>query len=184
MYTLELSPLRSGISVSCLLISFGAEIDMNGTVMNKSRPIGRVMIAVIILLYIVTTVSTALIWFFVRDAFVNSGQNFFTVYEALTTPGIIPGVMGTTGCICSILADTTIVGVTLLGFSPHANSLCIMQIWRCWIVWGRRWLTILLPILLLFSAIGKIIQIFYISRLINAWCSVQNRRYIRTIHNS
>ncbi|PBK60849.1 hypothetical protein ARMSODRAFT_679423 [Armillaria solidipes] len=110
--------------------------------MNKSRPIGRVMIVVIILLYIVTTVNTALIWFFVRAAFVSSGRNFFTVYEAITTPGIIPGAMGTTGCISSILADTTII-------------------WRCWIVWGRRWLTILLPILLLFSAIAfKIIATY------------------------
>lgn len=102
------------------LISFGAEIDINGTVMNKTRPIGRVMIVVIILLYIVTTVNTALIWFFVRAAFVNNGRNFFTVYLAITTPGIIPGAMGTTGCICSILADTAIVGVTQLGiFIPR-----------------------------------------------------------------
>lgn len=110
--------------------------------MNKSRAIGRVMTVIIILLYIVTTVNTALIWVFVRTAFVNSGRDFFAVYETITTPGIIPGAMGTTGCICSVLADTTII-------------------WRCWIVWGRRWLTILLPILLLISAIGfKIIATY------------------------
>ncbi|KAK0436963.1 uncharacterized protein EV420DRAFT_1671796 [Desarmillaria tabescens] len=104
-------------------------------VTNKSRPIGRVMVIIIILLYVSTTIDAALVWLFVRSAFIDNGQSFFTAYRAITNPGMIPGAMGTMGCISIVLADTAII-------------------WRCWIVWGRRWLIVLLPILLLVSTIG------------------------------
>ncbi|KAK0453999.1 uncharacterized protein EV420DRAFT_1243231, partial [Desarmillaria tabescens] len=33
-------------------------------------------------------------------------------------------------------------------------------IWRCWMVWGRRWPIVLLPIMLLISGIGAMLRFF------------------------
>ncbi|PBK61406.1 hypothetical protein ARMSODRAFT_1025725 [Armillaria solidipes] len=101
---------------------------------NKSQHIGRVMVVIIILLHIVTTVNFAVNWSDIHSRFVDHGQSFWTKYLAAYDPTIIitlgEGIMA---AICTILADTTII-------------------WRCWIVWGRRWLSILPPVLLLISA--------------------------------
>ncbi|PBK93531.1 hypothetical protein ARMGADRAFT_1012377 [Armillaria gallica] len=113
---------------------------------SKSRPIGRTMVVVIILLYIVATINFVLNWLYVRSIFVEHGQDFRTRYLAQCIPSFESTVeMGVTGVICTILADSTII-------------------WRCGIVWGRRWLVVLLPVLLLISgSVFKIIATFKIS---------------------
>ncbi|KAK0184747.1 hypothetical protein F5146DRAFT_1144863 [Armillaria mellea] len=103
-------------------------------VMNKSQHIGRTMVVVIILLYIFTTINFSVNWSDMNSRFVRKGQSFWTKYlEASSHTMMITVGEGVMAAICTTLADSTII-------------------WRCWIVWGRRWLSILPPVLLLISA--------------------------------
>ncbi|PBK59341.1 hypothetical protein ARMSODRAFT_1090854 [Armillaria solidipes] len=101
--------------------------------MDKSRSTGRAMVVIIILLYVTATIAFAFTWSYIRSMFVDHGQSFWTKYMLYQNPGagITVGAV-TAGAICTVLADSTMV-------------------WRCWIVWGRRWLTVLLPGLFLVS---------------------------------
>ncbi|KAK0488301.1 hypothetical protein EDD18DRAFT_1420172 [Armillaria luteobubalina] len=103
-------------------------------VTSKSRHIGRVMIVIIILLHGVTMVNFAVEWSEIHFRYVNRGQSFWTEYLETSDPGTMMTLgEGIMAAICTILADSTII-------------------WRCWIVWGQRWLIILPPVLLLISA--------------------------------
>ncbi|KAK0488302.1 hypothetical protein EDD18DRAFT_440968 [Armillaria luteobubalina] len=102
---------------------------------HKSRPIGQVMIIIIMLLYIATMVTFMIRWTEASSQYVRNGQNFWTKFLCYSTSNatvIIGG--GVSAAISTILADSAII-------------------WRCWIVWGRRWLSILLPVLLLVSTV-------------------------------
>ncbi|KAK0479763.1 hypothetical protein IW261DRAFT_152024 [Armillaria novae-zelandiae] len=108
----------------------------------NSRPNGKAMVAVIVLLHILTTINFAFQWSYTRSILVNNAQDLFTkslrIFEAGDTSFLETGI---TSAVCTILADST-------------------MIWRCWMVWGRRWLITLFPALCLVSAIVfKIISI-------------------------
>lgn len=119
-----------------------AAIALGNTFMNESHSTGRAMIIVISLLYIFTTINLAFNWAFIHSMFVNHGQSLSTVYLVALDPSATAMVMGITSAMCTILADST-------------------MIWRCWMVWGRRRLTILLPVLFLVSAmVFKVIGMY------------------------
>ncbi|KAG7451925.1 uncharacterized protein BT62DRAFT_271728 [Guyanagaster necrorhizus] len=93
------------------------------------------MIIVILLLYILTSIGFSFDWPFVHSAFIANGQNFWTIYLRLSDPKAKAVLsIGTTGILCTVLADSVII-------------------WRCWIIWGRRWLIALFPALCLVSSI-------------------------------
>ncbi|SJL04753.1 uncharacterized protein ARMOST_08123 [Armillaria ostoyae] len=103
---------------------------------NKSRPIGRAMVVVITLLYIVTIIDFALIWTNIHSVFVKYGQNFWTEISFYYSPGVKTIISaGTVSAVGTVLADST-------------------MIWRCWIVWGRQWVIIVLPVLFLLGSIA------------------------------
>ncbi|KAG7451843.1 uncharacterized protein BT62DRAFT_926024 [Guyanagaster necrorhizus] len=103
--------------------------------MDKSRAVGRAMVVLIILLYIVTTVDFALIMSNINSVFVDHGQSFRTENVFYESPGVSAIIStGVASTLCTILADST-------------------MIWRCWTVWGQRWLIILLPALFLVCAV-------------------------------
>ncbi|KAK0466029.1 uncharacterized protein EV420DRAFT_1709737, partial [Desarmillaria tabescens] len=96
------------------------------------------MIIVIILIYTLTSIGFALNWSFVHSAFITmtNRQNFWTMYLMLSdTSDKAVLSMGITGILCNILADS-------------------IMIWRCWVIWGRHWLIVLLPTLCLVSSIA------------------------------
>ncbi|KAK0480797.1 hypothetical protein IW261DRAFT_1143475 [Armillaria novae-zelandiae] len=102
---------------------------------RESRSIGRrVMVVIIVLLFIVTTINFGFNWFYISSAFIDNGQSFWSTYSVLVFSGNIYLGMGITGAINTILAD-------------------FIMIWRCWMVWGRRWLVVLPPISFLISGI-------------------------------
>ncbi|PBK67618.1 hypothetical protein ARMSODRAFT_319225 [Armillaria solidipes] len=114
---------------------------------NKCWPIRRVLVVVIIFLYALITIDFAANWPFVHSAFINNGQSFWTVYLKLT--GAAQATcweMGIAASMSTILAD-------------------LYVIWCCWMIWGRRWLVVLLPILSLVSAIGSRIMVIYYNNL-------------------
>ncbi|KAK0219237.1 hypothetical protein IW262DRAFT_1462885 [Armillaria fumosa] len=117
------------------VVNYIIQTESNDTVVtSKSQHIGRVMTVIIILLHGVTTVNFAVNWSDIHSRFVDHRQSFWTKYLEASDPGIMitlgEGIMA---AICTILADSTII-------------------WRCWIVWGQRWLFILPPVFLLISA--------------------------------
>ncbi|KAK0466131.1 uncharacterized protein EV420DRAFT_811202 [Desarmillaria tabescens] len=92
------------------------------------------MVIVITLLYIVTTINFALAWLSICSLYINHGQSIWTKYQFYTIPtALVTLGSGISATICTILADSTII-------------------WRCWMVCGQQWLTILLPVLFLISA--------------------------------
>ncbi|KAK0224758.1 hypothetical protein EDD85DRAFT_1027854 [Armillaria nabsnona] len=130
--------LLHGIYTGIVAVTLG-----NMIFMDKSRPTRRVMTIIIILLYISTTITFAFTWSYIHSLFVGHGQTLWTKYMLYQNPGFgITIIAATAGAICNVLADSTMV-------------------WRCWIVWGRRWLTVLLPVLLLVS--HMVFQIIAIS---------------------
>ncbi|PBK98883.1 hypothetical protein ARMGADRAFT_1059233 [Armillaria gallica] len=117
---------------------------------NKFRSIGQVgMVASIISLYIATTINFSLNWESRHDVIV-AFKIFFSVsgtgkihaiYEELEVrTSEVPGI-DITVAVSTVIADS-------------------IMIWRCWIVWGRRWLVVLVPILCLIS--GFVCQIWVI----------------------
>ncbi|KAG7448636.1 uncharacterized protein BT62DRAFT_718961 [Guyanagaster necrorhizus] len=102
---------------------------------NKCWPIRRALVVVVILLHALTTVGFAAEWQYLRSAFIDNGQNFMTIYLTLNSGAQAASwVTGIAASITSILAD-------------------LILIWYCWMIWGRRWLVVLLPVLFLISAI-------------------------------
>ncbi|KAK0225227.1 hypothetical protein EDD85DRAFT_980782 [Armillaria nabsnona] len=115
-------------------------------IFSRQHSVSRsVMALVIIILCILTGVSCALYWTYTVYSFIHHGQNFWTAIMAFNSRSdmavLVRVGIGIVGCISTVVADSTLV-------------------WRCWIVWGRRWIIILLP--LIFMIIGlafKILQI-------------------------
>ncbi|KAK0466018.1 uncharacterized protein EV420DRAFT_806906 [Desarmillaria tabescens] len=99
------------------------------------RPNGKAIVAIIIILHILTSINLAFQWSYMRSTLVDNAQNLWTKYLRIYKAGDISFLAtGITSTVCTILADST-------------------MIWRCWMVWGRCWLTTLLPALCLVSAI-------------------------------
>ncbi|KAK0432324.1 hypothetical protein EV421DRAFT_1849481 [Armillaria borealis] len=88
------------------------------------------LLTVVITLYILTTVAFGVDWTYQRRAFIQNGDNFFTVFFALQA--ISPWWR----------ASQLVIGISS-GLSTFIVDITI--IWRCWVFWGRRWLIILIP---------------------------------------
>ncbi|KAK0219652.1 hypothetical protein EDD85DRAFT_960837 [Armillaria nabsnona] len=99
----------------------------------KSQHIGRAMVIIILLLHITTIIDLAITWSEIHSVFVDHGENLWSKFVVYISPdAVLSNGAGTVAAICSILADST-------------------MIWRCWLVWGRRWLAVLLPVVFLIS---------------------------------
>ncbi|KAK0465934.1 uncharacterized protein EV420DRAFT_1709344 [Desarmillaria tabescens] len=131
------SALNSRILYSLLLGLYTGivAVTLGSIYTNKTRPVGRGMIVVIFLLHIVTSVDFITDWVYIRTIFVGNGQSSWAEYLFYNSNRVkLTVVMGVAGIICTVLADTTLI-------------------WRCWMVWGRRWPVILPPTLFLICTI-------------------------------
>ncbi|KAK0192542.1 hypothetical protein F5146DRAFT_507220 [Armillaria mellea] len=100
------------------------------------------MVVVIILLHALITINFAAHWSYISSAFIENGQSFFTAYLEL---------------IDAAPADTLTAGISA---SMSSILTDLYMIWCCWIIWGRRWLVVLLPIFSIIFATGsKIIAV-------------------------
>ncbi|KAG7448634.1 uncharacterized protein BT62DRAFT_992651 [Guyanagaster necrorhizus] len=120
---------------------------------NKCWPIRRAMVAVIILLHALVTINFTANWSYIRSAFIENGQSFRAIYSKLESP------------------DQTYYWETSIAASMSTILADLYMIWCCWMVWGRRWLIVLLPILSLVSAIGMALDPIYsfLSRIIEVY---------------
>ncbi len=84
--------------------------DVNDIDMNKSQPIRRVMVLIVVLLHTVTILNFASCWAYVNSMFIDNGWNFWTVHLSYSNPSVVVEVgMSATGAVCALLADSTMV---------------------------------------------------------------------------
>ncbi|KAK0449024.1 uncharacterized protein EV420DRAFT_1565518 [Desarmillaria tabescens] len=92
----------------------------------------RTMIILVIAIYFLTTIIFASNWFLQRNASITHGENFWTTFLLYDSPNRVEEIMiclrGIPAGIATLLADSALI-------------------WRCWVVWGRRWIIVLIPIL-------------------------------------
>ncbi|KAK0207685.1 hypothetical protein IW262DRAFT_525464 [Armillaria fumosa] len=115
---------------------------------NKSRPIRRAMVAIIILLYFATTINFFLNWLVT----INSATLLLVTWPP---PPIFYIEIGIAAAVSTVVADSAII-------------------WRCCMVWGRRWLIVLFPIFCLITVfVFKILEVFT-----GAFSWVENVRFL------
>ncbi|KAK0241746.1 hypothetical protein EDD85DRAFT_820168 [Armillaria nabsnona] len=122
--------LNAGILISMLngIYTGIFVVTMWATFTSTSHRISRGILAMIILLYATTEFNLACGWSIRYNFFIKNGQSFWTVYNA-----------NPTGRSIDVISEATSIASTIF-------SDCII-IWRCWNVWGQRWMIILLPVL-------------------------------------
>ncbi|SJL15109.1 uncharacterized protein ARMOST_18592 [Armillaria ostoyae] len=128
---------------------------------NQNTTGRKIMLAIIIALYFLGTVSVAVNWAFTRYSFITHGQNFWAIFSTFNN---VSSVKQRTPTL--FLVENVITGVT----SGLQNILAdIAMIWRCWTVWGSRWSVVVVPILCMISGIiAKVFQEYIeISALLN-----------------
>ncbi|KAG7441745.1 uncharacterized protein BT62DRAFT_997020 [Guyanagaster necrorhizus] len=97
-----------------------------------------IMVLAIVCLYIFEVISFSIVWWIVHYAFIRNAWSFWEMFLGLQKmDGFLPTllVVEIAGATGTIIAD-------------------ILMIWRCWTVWGQRWLIVLLPTLCTIVATG------------------------------
>ncbi|KAK0234194.1 hypothetical protein IW262DRAFT_1452731 [Armillaria fumosa] len=129
--SMMLYSLLSGIYTGIVAVILGIIF------MKKAQPIRRAMVLIVVLLHTMTIFNFGLNWAYTNSMFIDNGSNYWTEYLFFSSSNMVLEVgMGTTSAVCTILTDSTMA-----------------RILRCWMVWGRRWPPVLLPILILMAAI-------------------------------
>ncbi|KAK0192227.1 hypothetical protein F5146DRAFT_1120151 [Armillaria mellea] len=101
---------------------------------NKYWTIRRTNVIIIVLLYALISINLVASWSWTRVAFIENGQNFWTINLILDGNDTATWIMDITASISTILADSYMI-------------LC------CWTVWQQRWLVVLFPTFFLAAAI-------------------------------
>ncbi|KAK0194748.1 hypothetical protein F5146DRAFT_1022538 [Armillaria mellea] len=125
--------------------------------------IGRkLMLAIVIALYMLGTISTAVNWAFTRYSFITHGQNFWSIYSAFYNVSMAKQKPST-----FLMIENVAPAITggLQGFLVDTA-----MIWRCWTVWGYRWTVVVVPIIcMIVGAAAKVLQEYgQIGSLLNA----------------
>ncbi len=150
-----------------------SKLKWNGTVINRCWPIRRVMVVVVILLYALITVDFAMNMSYTCPAFIDNGNSFWTIYLKLSGKAQAAfWAESITASMSTIITDLYMVRATLMVIIHISSSLFLLKIWCCWMVWGRRWLIVLPPILSLISATGKVPNLIYALHMSNIQYSV------------
>ncbi|PBK90569.1 hypothetical protein ARMGADRAFT_1166899 [Armillaria gallica] len=110
-----------GIYTGVMAVTLWASIASKRKTQNN-----RHLLVLILLLYLLATVGLYYDWTIVCSIFIKNDKTFWTAYEfspgaPITLTGGIDAILST------LLADATLI-------------------WRCWIVWGRSWRVVLVPI--------------------------------------
>ncbi|KAK0484630.1 hypothetical protein IW261DRAFT_1560276 [Armillaria novae-zelandiae] len=107
---------------------------------NKCIPVGRAMIAVLLILHVLAAVDFALQWSYIHIIYIKHGQSSGNEYLVYSSPDNVEIGIAITSIISTIFVDSA-------------------MIWRCWMVWGRRWPIVVLPILsLICGSVSRIIM--------------------------
>ncbi len=108
--------LRCGIYVRQEHLHYDIQAEVNYTVINNCWSIRRTLVFVVILLHALITINFAVYWSYVRSAFIENGNSFWTVYLKLgDIDWAVSLELGIPACISTTVADLYIVCATLLG---------------------------------------------------------------------
>ncbi|SJL10513.1 uncharacterized protein ARMOST_13899 [Armillaria ostoyae] len=121
-------------NMSLRVLSYFCNTEISHADTRKCQPIGRAMVVVIMILHVMAAIDVALHWSYIRLIFVKHGQTVVDEYLAYISYNNLEIPIAITGIVSTICADSA-------------------MIWRCWMVWGKRWPIVVLPILFLISAI-------------------------------
>ncbi|KAK0219191.1 hypothetical protein IW262DRAFT_1084699 [Armillaria fumosa] len=135
------SGIYTGIIAIALWYVFSAK-DLNRGLASYA------MVFVIICLYGLDILTVSFVWSLGHYVFIGNGWNLWTLFVALITSSPpstrAQWAVSIAGGISTLLAD-------------------ISLIWRCWTVWGRRWLVILIPIICTLTGTAiKIIETYHL----------------------
>ncbi|KAK0194506.1 hypothetical protein F5146DRAFT_439460 [Armillaria mellea] len=109
---------------------------------NKCIPVGRAMIVVLLILNVLATVDFALQWSYIRIIYIKHGERFAIEYLMYSSPDRVEIGISIISIISTVLVD-------------------LSMIWRCWMVLGKRWPIVVLPILSLISGtVSRIIMTY------------------------
>ncbi|KAK0231575.1 hypothetical protein IW262DRAFT_1454598 [Armillaria fumosa] len=115
---------------------------------NKFWKIRRAIAVVIILIHVLITFNFAANISYIRSAFIENGQNFWTVYLKLQVDGAGRASFWE-GAISASLS-------TLLTD--------LYMIWCCWMIWGQRWyIGVFLMLSLVSAIVSRIMQTYYMT---------------------
>ncbi|SJL10881.1 uncharacterized protein ARMOST_14276 [Armillaria ostoyae] len=126
---LVIHALAHGIYTCVLVVTLWSICTSNVLTRGATR---KFMVFMVLLLYTLATIYLAFQWSFTQYAFIDHGQTFWCIFvglQSVTDRAVTFRLVGgITGCASTVIADSS-------------------MIWRCWIVWGRRWWIIVLPVL-------------------------------------
>ncbi|PBK62554.1 hypothetical protein ARMSODRAFT_1024754 [Armillaria solidipes] len=114
-------------------------------IFSSPRRLHRTFLCIIIItLYILSTIPFGINLVFVRRAFIEHGDNYYSVFSAFVdfcpSQRAYLRANGITGGISVLLVDITII-------------------WRCWVLWDRQWRVILVPMgCVVVGTVMKILQ--------------------------
>ncbi len=100
---------------------YETQAEINGIVINKCWSIRRAVVIIIILLHALTTIIFAANWSHIHFAFIENGQNYWTVYLIFQNINAAIWVLNIAASISTILADLYMVGEIPLGII-HISS--------------------------------------------------------------
>lgn len=103
------------------------------------------MTALILVLFVMSTMHSANYWAYVRRAFITHGQTSQSTADALNEYPDWYLAIASVSDANAILADCVIVSEIHECIFHIANH--PPQIWRCWVVWGRSWGIIVVPVI-------------------------------------
>ncbi|PBK62582.1 hypothetical protein ARMSODRAFT_1008220 [Armillaria solidipes] len=95
------------------------------TMFRSPRQHGTFLCTIIIMLYVLMTISFVMDWLFYHRAFIGHGYNYYNNSPWWLAYYLIDSI---SGGITTILVDITVI-------------------WRCWMLWDRQWQVALIPIM-------------------------------------
>ncbi len=90
------------------------QTEVNSTVINKCWPIRRALVVVVVLLYVLITISFSVGWSSMHSAFIGNGLSFRTVYQKLIGMRAFYWETGITAAISTSFTDLYMVSATPL----------------------------------------------------------------------
>ncbi|KAK0221109.1 hypothetical protein EDD85DRAFT_1028369 [Armillaria nabsnona] len=128
-----LSALTRGIHTGVVAVTLWTVASRNS---SQSYRWPHFLIVIILLLYLLAVFDFYDEWAASLSFFVVTGKSFLEAYQCYRISTPITLTVGIDAILSTVLADATLI-------------------WRCWIVWGRSWRVVLVPIICTTLAIAS-----------------------------
>lgn len=117
--------------------------------------------SIIVVPYACSTIHMATIWLLPKDAINDNEIPTATgvLGSLMHPPAWETGLSLTAFALNICMADCVVVSLGNVYFHNTIGRLIKFQIWRCWTVWGRRWVVVVLPILCSVTGAGELSHI-------------------------